>query len=114
MLKEDGTVVVESRDYNKAPEDGGHVVTVVRKIHRRDIESIVEQAASLVRPLPEIIDSERPIQLDPESKAIRIQSKGVKLFSGWSAYRDAPASSESKSFQEVWKSLEALLAPPGA
>jgi hypothetical protein len=114
VLRENGAVIVESYDFYKAPQDSWHTVVVIRKIPQREIWPLVERVSALAASLPKLVDEERSIPLDPESRVIQIKSEEGELFSGWAAYKDAPASTESKAFQNAWDTIEALLIQPRA
>jgi hypothetical protein len=113
-LKQDGTVVLESYDFYKAPKDDWHVVKPIRNVSPQDILPLLQRASEVTASLPQTIDEERAVPLDPENKSIRINFNGSEFFSGWAAYRNAPPTAESRAFQDAWQAIEELLAEPGA
>jgi hypothetical protein len=107
-LNTDGSVVEERENIFGKVQSEIYSIKRVRKISRKDTTALVIRAAELMSGLPEYLDNGR-IEVDPETKAIRVQLEGNEHFAGWASYSSTLPNSETKEFERVWVQIQRLL-----
>jgi len=107
-LKSDGSVVEEREDIFARVESEIYKTKLIRVVPASDIDVIRTKAAEMISVLPEYLDNGR-IEVDPESKAIRVQVEGKEEFAGWASYEDTVPTSETEEFERVWEEIKTLL-----
>jgi hypothetical protein len=108
MLKTSGAIVEET--YDISAKDGDHIESsrIIRRVPTEQSRELAARAAQLIEGLPKTVDDR--IVVDPETRAIRIQSGGQKLFVGWSLYESTPPSNQTRAFTHAWEAIRTMLA----